>query len=246
MKPHYAKVATEFKDRKGIKVGQLDATVHQVIASRYNIKGYPTLKYFKKDSKDPEDYEGGRTAEDMINFIEDRVSADPPPLIELTNDKQFQEVCSGSSLCIISFLPSIYDCQSACRNEYLDMLKKVGEKFKRQRNWSYLWLEGASQLDLEKEMEVGGFGYPAMFALNLKKQMGTSLKGSFGLNGISEFLRDLSYGRIKSGIQLKKIPKVSTMEPWDGKDAFLPVEEVDDLDNDAGQDADDLKEKQEL
>ena len=36
------------------------------------MSGYPTLKFFPKENKDGENYEGGRDAEDFIAFINKR------------------------------------------------------------------------------------------------------------------------------------------------------------------------------
>lgn len=52
-----------------------------------------------------------------------------------------------------------------------------------------MWVEGGAQPELEQTMEIGGFGYPAMVAVNIKKQKFSLLKGSFSEEGISEFLR---------------------------------------------------------
>ena len=65
--------------------------------------------------------------------------------------------------------------------------------------------------------------------------------GSFSNDGINEFLRDLSYGKGRtSPVKGAQIPKIDTIEAWDGKDGELPVEEdidlsdveLDDLDKD--------------
>ena len=65
--------------------------------------------------------------------------------------------------------------------------------------------------------------------------------GSFSNDGINEFLRDLSYGKGRtSPIKGAAIPKIDTIDAWDGKDGELPVEEeidlsdveLDDLDKD--------------
>ena len=67
------------------------------------------------------------------------------------------------------------------------------------------------------------------------------LAGSFSNDGINEFLRDLSYGKGRtSPVKGAQIPKIDTIEAWDGKDGELPVEEeydlsdveLDDLDKD--------------
>ncbi len=50
-----------------IKIAAFDATTDQSIADRFEVKGYPTIKYFPKgETKSPEDYNGGRTAPDIV------------------------------------------------------------------------------------------------------------------------------------------------------------------------------------
>ena len=79
-------------------------------------------------------------------------------------------------------------------------------------------------------MEIGGFGYPALAAVNIKKMKYSLLKGSFSYDGISEFLRDLSYGRGSTApLKGSQLPKVYETELWDGKDAEPPQEEDIDL-----------------
>jgi len=44
-------------------------------------------------------------------------------------------------------------------------------------------------LKLEESLDIGGFGYPAMAAVNLKKGKYSLFRGSFADDGIAEFLR---------------------------------------------------------
>ena len=56
------------------------------------------------------------------------------------------------------------------------------------------------------------------------------LTGSFSYDGINEFLRDLSYGKGRTNpVKGAKMPKIATVEAWDGKDGELPEEEDIDL-----------------
>ncbi|KAK6061596.1 hypothetical protein COOONC_00734, partial [Cooperia oncophora] len=135
------------------------------------------------------------------------------------------EQCQGKQLCIFAFLPHILDCQAKCRQNYLNILREVGEHFKK-NGWGWVWAEGGSQLGLEEAFGVGGFGYPAMVALNYRKMKFAVLRGSFDRDGIREFLRDLSFGKGQTApIKGASFPSVISMEPWDGKDAVPPSEE---------------------
>lgn len=65
---------------------------------------------------------------------------------------------------MIAFLPNILDSKAEGRNAYIDALKALAGDYK-ERNWSYLWVEGGKQSALEESLGVGGFGYPALVAL---------------------------------------------------------------------------------
>ena len=60
------------KKTKGlITVANVDATVHQGLAQRYGVQGYPTIKFFnagKAAKQSPEDYNGARKAGPLAKF----------------------------------------------------------------------------------------------------------------------------------------------------------------------------------
>jgi len=227
--PHWQQAAKELKGK--VKLGAVDATVNQVKASQYGIQGYPTIKFFpggKKDSHSVSDYDGGRTANDIVQWATNKYadSVPAPDIIEVTS-KNIYSSCTEKPLCVISFLPNILDCDSGCRNTYLRILKDLGDKNK-QKLWGWIWAEANAQDELESSLEVGGFGYPAMAVLNQKKGIYSVLKGSFTVEGISSYLRDISYGRGPTN-KVKTEPKINTVDGWDGKDGVLPEEEDIDL-----------------
>lgn len=46
--------------------------LHLAAFSRYGISGFPTLKFFPKNNKDGEEYEGGRDMDDFVSFINEK------------------------------------------------------------------------------------------------------------------------------------------------------------------------------
>lgn len=230
--PQWAKAASELKGK--IKLGALDATVNAAKAQEYGVQGYPTIKFFASGSKhsdDAVDYDGGRTASEIVAWALERYSDNikAPDVYEIISENVGKENCEAKPLCIISVLPHILDCDAKCRNNYLNILRELGEKYKK-KQWGWLWTEGGAQPKIEESLEIGGFGYPAMAAVNIKKMKYTTLRGSFSKDGINEFLRDISYGRGQTApLKGAEIPKIYTNEPWDGKDGVLPEEEDIDL-----------------
>ncbi|CAF0744042.1 unnamed protein product [Rotaria sordida] len=233
--PEWARAATELKGK--VKLGVVDATVHTQLAQRYGIQGFPTIKFFPAGRKygQPEDYNGGRSSSDIVAWALDKHQANipPPDVFEITNQAVLDSNCAEKQLCIISFLPNILDCQSACRNEHIRMLKKFGETYTR-NGWGWLWVEAFRQPKLEESVGIGGFGYPAQVAVNARKGKYVVLKGAFSETGISAFLKELSTGRLTSplvplsGVADGKLPTILDSEPWDGKDGKL--DEVEDID----------------
>uniref|UniRef100_A0A1A7XKD1 Protein disulfide-isomerase A6 n=1 Tax=Iconisemion striatum TaxID=60296 RepID=A0A1A7XKD1_9TELE len=232
LEPEWTAAATAVKEQtKGkVHLGAVDATVHQVLASRYGIRGFPTIKIFRR-GEEPEDFQGGRSRGDIIEKALDLFSdnAAAPELLEILNEDVLKNTCDDSQLCVIAVLPHILDTGAAGRNGYLEVMMNMAEKYKK-KSWGWLWTEAGAQMELEASLGIGGFGYPAMAAINVRKMKFALLRGSFSETGIHEFLRELSVGRgstatLGGGV----MPNINAVDAWDGKDGQLPVEEEYDL-----------------
>lgn len=82
----------------------------------------------------------------------------------------------GKPLCVVAVVPQLLDCQSKCRNKYISTLKQLGDKFKKNM-WGWIWAEGGAMPELEDALGIGGFGYPAMAVVNVRKGKFSILKG---------------------------------------------------------------------
>jgi len=73
--PEYEKAAAELKGK--VSLGKVDATEEKDLASKYNVKGFPTMVWFE-DGKETE-YDGGRTSETIVEWVK---SMTGPAVIE--------------------------------------------------------------------------------------------------------------------------------------------------------------------
>ena len=74
--PHYELAAQAFRDAGAgdrIKVAALDADAYPSIGHEFGVKGFPTLKYFPANSNTPIDYTGGRTAQAIVDYLNDKI-----------------------------------------------------------------------------------------------------------------------------------------------------------------------------
>jgi protein disulfide-isomerase-like protein len=67
-KPHFEKVMEMAKG----KAHMIDCDSHKEIAQKYDIKGFPTIRYYPNGPKNGNhrEYQGNRTAEDMMQFMQ--------------------------------------------------------------------------------------------------------------------------------------------------------------------------------
>ena len=85
--PEYEKMAKDVKEKKkNFIIAKLDATANPKAASKFGVRGYPTLKLFINGS--PLDYDGDRKADPILAFIEKKVL---PPSVELKTASEIKE-----------------------------------------------------------------------------------------------------------------------------------------------------------
>jgi len=74
--PDYEKLANAYANEKDIVIAKIDADKHKDIGGRYDVSGFPTIKWFGKNNKEtPEPYEGAREVASFVTFINGKTGA---------------------------------------------------------------------------------------------------------------------------------------------------------------------------
>lgn len=143
-------------------------------------------------------------------------------------------------------MPDLLDTGANGRNELIEMQKTLAERNKR-RPFGWVWTVAGKQPELEQALGIGGFGFPAMAALNAKKLKFATHRRAFEDKAIQDFVSGLVAGREPTApLAGAALPKIATVEAWDGQDAAPPTEEEIDLAELEDMDLDEGLKKEEL
>ena len=173
-----------------MKLGAVDATVHSGLAQKYDVKGYPTIKVFKGGAKKkPVDYQGAREAPAIIQHaleVLDKTGI-PPKIEQVTDNNLFTDLCSQSGkICVIMFVPHIYDTSAKERNKLIELFTNISKNF-RGKPITFGWSEGGSQSALETSLEINSV-YPSVALLSGEKKIYSVLKVSWSEKNVQSFI----------------------------------------------------------
>ncbi|PSC75600.1 disulfide isomerase-like 1-4 [Micractinium conductrix] len=100
LKPEYAKAALALKDySEDVGLAKVDATEEKEIAGKFEIQGYPTLKWFI-DGKEASDYSGGRTADDIVRWIKKKTG---PATTEIADVEALEKAKKESTVILLGY-----------------------------------------------------------------------------------------------------------------------------------------------
>ena len=74
MKPDWDQLGAEYASSSSVVIADVDCTVEQDLCSDYDVRGYPTIKYFTAETPEKgADYSGGRSFDDLKKFVEEEL-----------------------------------------------------------------------------------------------------------------------------------------------------------------------------
>jgi protein disulfide-isomerase A6 len=74
--PEYARLGKAVANGGSkVLIAKVDANTHSDLGSRFGVSGFPTIKYFPAGSQTAEEYNGGRSAEDFVKFLNEKTGA---------------------------------------------------------------------------------------------------------------------------------------------------------------------------
>ena len=157
--PVYEEVGKAFDNVADVIIAKVDADAEKELGSRFGIQGFPTLKFFPKGSKDPEDYNGGRTAEDIMQFINSksgtrgRVKKAASSVVDLTTENFDSIVKDPTKNVLVEFYtPWCGHCKALAPT-----YEEVGTTYKNEENCVVARVDADAQRDLASRYGVQGY-----------------------------------------------------------------------------------------
>ena len=96
-KPELEKAAKILR-QENLIVAKVDATVEKKLAQKYGVRGYPTVKFFKKGV--PIDYTGGRKESEVLNWVRKKSG---PAYMSIKTFDELEKLKTDSQVCVIYF-----------------------------------------------------------------------------------------------------------------------------------------------
>jgi len=154
--PEYEILATAFKGQN-VKIASVDADKHRDLGGRFDVKGFPTIKFFPAGSSKAEDYSGGRTAPDMVDFINGkagtnaRIKAAPSATLALT-PATFDSTIKGKNALVEFYAPWCGHCKRLAPD-----YDKVAQSFDGEESVVIAKVDADEHKELGTRFDVSGF-----------------------------------------------------------------------------------------
>ena len=153
-KPELEKAAAILR-KENLIVAKVDATVEKKLAEKYGVRGYPTVKFFKKGV--PIEYTGGRKEAEVLNWV--RKKSGPATRLIKTVE-ELEKFKTDNTVSIVYFGTNedekkIYESVATENDDYQFAVvedKEVAEKAKEKMGFVVLY----KKFD-EKRNEISGF-----------------------------------------------------------------------------------------
>jgi len=101
--PEYAKAAQALAEKdSNVQLGKVDCTEHTKLGEQFEVRGYPTLKFFRNGK--PVEYNGGRTSDTIISWLEKKTG---PPAKTLDTVEAAKAFIDEAEVAVVGFFKDV-------------------------------------------------------------------------------------------------------------------------------------------
>ncbi|XP_065631299.1 probable protein disulfide-isomerase A6 [Quercus suber] len=190
--PEYEKLGATFRKAKSVLIAKVDCDDQKSLCSKYDVSGYPTLKWFPKGSLEPKKYEGPRTTEALAEFVNTeggtnvKIAAIPSNVVVLTSDNFGEVVLDETKDVLVEFYaPWCGHCKNLAPT-----YEKVATAFKLEEDVVIANVDADKYKDLGEKYGVSGF--PTLKFFPKGNKAGEEYEGGRDLEDFVAFINEKS------------------------------------------------------
>ncbi|TJX53773.1 hypothetical protein E8P77_25405, partial [Soehngenia saccharolytica] len=168
----------------------VDCDDHKSLCSKYGVSGFPTIKWFPKGSLEPTDYKGGRTAEELAEFVNTeegtrvKVAAPQSEVVVLSTENFDSVVLDESKDVLVEFYaPWCGHCKNLA-----PIYEKVAAAYKLEKDVVIANVDADKYKDLGEKYGVGGF--PTLKFFPKTNKAGEDYDGGRDLDDFVAFINE--------------------------------------------------------
>ncbi|KAI9353146.1 thioredoxin-like protein [Pilaira anomala] len=161
--PVWSELADAFAHQKeNVIIAKIDADTHRDTGTWFDVKGFPTLKWFPKGVNSPEgveDYKGGRDLASLAAFVREktniapRIKSQKSSVVEL-NTKNFHDIVLNPKK---NVLVEFYASWCGHCKTLAPIYEKVAHAFANEPNCVVAKIDADQERDIGTEFDISGF-----------------------------------------------------------------------------------------
>jgi protein disulfide-isomerase A6 len=164
--PVYEELATAFKHSKDVIIADVDADADKALGTRFNIRGFPTLKWFPAGSKEPEEYNSGRDLSALAAFVTEKtgispvLKPEPPSFVKTLTSDNFDSVVlnSGNNVLVEFYAPWCGHCKNL-----KPIYEKVAAAFANEKHCVVAAIDATQAKDVADKYKIASYPTIKMF-----------------------------------------------------------------------------------
>jgi len=213
--PEYEQVGQAFASSSSVTVAKVDCDAHGDLCSRFGVSGYPTLKWFPQgDVSNPEQYSGGRSADDIISFINGKTGLHariykPPSHVIEADDNSFDKVVLDNKKFVLAefFAPWCGHCKSLAPD-----YEKLAAAFATEPEVAIVKIDADAHKVQSGKYGVSGF--PTLIWFN-KDNEHENYEGDRSLTSLVDFVNEKAgTHRLPSGLYKPHVGRIEELDTF--------------------------------
>ena len=208
--PEYEKLSDALASNKQVVIAEIDCdnSDNKDVCGKYGVSGYPTLKFFRRGSTEPDDYNGARSLDDLKKFVEEAMKPKIPSNVVVLTDDNFDKIVEDKTknVFVKFYAPWCGHCK-ALAPKYIDISKMyAGEE-------DLIVAEVDCTVNTKTWGKFNVGGYPTLKSFPKDNKKGVEYEGGRDIKDfVAYFNKNYGYERDETGKLEKTVGRIAELD----------------------------------